>query len=184
MLETERLRLELWQEEDWQAFRPIATDPRVMHFLTGGEPWPDEQTRRWVRWQTIVYWRFGFCMWKLRLRGEDRLIGFCGLQPLVVEGKADIEIGWWLAPDLWGKGLATEAARRALGDGFIRCGLRRIVAVAHRENAASIQVMKKIGLRYGREVVYKGTPSVLYLAERKNRTGQTAGTAGRGNPSA
>ena len=54
------------------------------------------------------------------------MIGFCGLQPL--DGTAETEIGWWLAQAWWGKGLATEAARAALRDGFERAGLKRIVA--------------------------------------------------------
>ena len=47
-LETERIRLLLWRDDDWQAFRPIATDPEVMRYITNGVPWSDEQVREFI----------------------------------------------------------------------------------------------------------------------------------------
>ena len=95
------------------------------------------------------------------------MIGFCGLQPL--DGTAETEIGWWLARAWWQQGLATEAARTALTDGFERAGLARIVAVALAANQASIHVMEKLGMTYEREMVHRGLDVVLYAV---NRPGQ------------
>ena len=86
----------------------------------------------------------GFCLWKLIPKEGGGLIGFCGLQPLPEMGE-EIEIGWWLARAWWGRGLATEAARVALRDGFARVGLPRIVAIAQPANTASIGIMRKAG---------------------------------------
>jgi ribosomal-protein-alanine N-acetyltransferase len=73
-----------------------------------------------------------------------------------------VEIGWWLAPAYWGKGLATEAARHALAYGFEVSHLERIVAIAQAANRDSLRVMEKIGMRFEREAVHKGIRVVLY----------------------
>jgi RimJ/RimL family protein N-acetyltransferase len=74
---------------------------------------------------------------------------------------------WWLARGYWGQGLATEAAKAAMHDGFARCGLARIVAIAMPANQTSIGVMKRLSMRFEREYVHKGFPTVLYAISRE-----------------
>jgi RimJ/RimL family protein N-acetyltransferase len=131
-----------------------------MRYIGDGTPWPEERSRRFVARQVELYCERGFCLWKLLPREGGRLIGFCGLQPL--PGTPDVEIGWWLARVWWGQGLATEAARAALGDGFARVGLSRIVAIAQPANIASIRIMLKLGMRYERMTDPYGVPVALY----------------------
>ena len=163
-LESVRLFLRPWVAEDWRAFRPIATDPDVMRHITDGVPWTDEQTQEFVQRQIGHFTERGFCLWKLVAKKDvsARIIGFCGLQPLDIDGRQEVEIGWWLAKDCWGKGLATEAAREALRFGIDRAGLKRIISIARPDNTASRHVMMKLGMTYEREVVHKGVPVVLY----------------------
>lgn len=163
-LETERMFLRPWEAEDWLAFRPIATDPEVMRYITGGTPWTDEQIREFVQRQIRHFAERGFCLWKLLAKevASGRIIGFCGLQPLEIEGTEEVEIGWWLARDYWGKGLATEAARIALRFGFEHAGLARIVSIALPENAASLHVMEKLGMTHERKTTNKSVPVLLY----------------------
>jgi ribosomal-protein-alanine N-acetyltransferase len=149
-----------WQPDDWLLLRPIATDPEVMRYISDGKPWPDERIREFVGRQVAHFDRLGYCLWKLLLKESAEMIGFCGLQPL--DGTAETEIGWWLARAWWGRGLATEAARVALTDGFERAGLKRIVAVALAANRASIHVMDKLGMKYEREMVHRGFDVVLH----------------------
>jgi ribosomal-protein-alanine N-acetyltransferase len=159
MLETERLLLRPWLPEDCEAFRPIATDPRVMRYTAGGKPWSDGQITEFVTRQITGLERNGFCLWRLLPKQQsDRLIGFCGLQPwrdrpgLDIGYNGVIEIGWWLAADCWGQGFATEAARTVLEDGFGRAGLEKIIAVIHRDNQPSQRVAIRIGLEFERAV--------------------------------
>jgi RimJ/RimL family protein N-acetyltransferase len=163
MLETARMRLLPWQRDDWLLLRPIATDPKVMRYISDGKPWPDERIREFVGRQVAHFDRFGYCLWKLLLNESPEMIGFCGLQPL--DGTTETEIGWWLARAWWGQGLATEAARVALMDGFERAGLKRIVAVAQAANIASIHVMDKLGMKYEREMIHRGFEVVLYTVD-------------------
>jgi RimJ/RimL family protein N-acetyltransferase len=95
-----------------------------MRYIGDGAPWPEERSRQFVERQIALFDQRGFCLWKLvpSCNEGGGLIGFCGLQPL--PEAEEIEIGWWLARAWWGRGLATEAARAALRDGFERVGLR------------------------------------------------------------
>lgn len=164
-LETKRLLVLPWESVDWLAFKLIATDPLVMKYISNGQIWPDEKIISFVERQKRHYQRFGFCLWKLVLKSDHRLAGFCGLQPL--DDLPGIEIGWWLSSDHWGQGLAAEAAREALSDGFDRIGLRRVTAVALPENAASTRIMAKLGMSYEKVVFHHGFRVVMYSIEKK-----------------
>jgi [ribosomal protein S5]-alanine N-acetyltransferase len=173
-LETTRLRLLPWHREDWLQLKPIAQDPEVMRYISEGQPWTDERTQELVERQIASYGQHGFCLWRLLAKQtgnpglSEPMIGFCGLQPL--RETAEIEIGWWLARAWWGKGLATEAARKAMRDGFDRAGLSRIVAIAQPENRASIHIMEKLGMHFERETTHRGFGVVLYAIERAQRS--------------
>jgi len=73
------------------------------------------------------------------------MILFCGVG--FWRAEPDPEIGRWLARRYWGRGLATEAAQAAMHDAFDRVRLERIVSIARPENAASIRIMDKLGLK-------------------------------------
>jgi [ribosomal protein S5]-alanine N-acetyltransferase len=147
-METERLLIQPWARDDWRAFRPIATDPEVMRYIGSGEIWSDERIVGFVERQIDGLRVRGYALWKLVEKENEGLIGFCGLQPLRETGET--EIGWWLARDRWGRGLATEATRHVLHHGLDEIGLERIVAIAQPENTASVNVMRKIGMRFER----------------------------------
>jgi ribosomal-protein-alanine N-acetyltransferase len=164
-LESKRLLLLPWESADWTAFKPIATDPLVMKYISDGQVWPDEKIIESVERQRGHCRKSGFCLWKLISKNENSLAGFCGLQPL--DDSPGIEIGWWLASDLWGQGIATEAAQVALNEGFERLGLKRVVAQAIRKNRASMRVMVKLGMRFEKEVLHHGFSVVMYSMEKR-----------------
>lgn len=169
MLETARTRMEAWQPEDAAAVRRLATDSRVMRHISGGEPWDDERIREFLARQIRQEEQLGYCLWKLMLKETSEMVGLCGLQPLA--GTDEIEVGWWLAPEHWGKGIATEAALAALAWAFEQKKLSRVVAVALPDNHASIRVMEKLGMRFEGRVLHKGFEVVKYAIDR-----QAAGT--------
>jgi RimJ/RimL family protein N-acetyltransferase len=160
VLQTERLILDAWQSSDWTAFRPIAVDPEVMRYITGGAPWSDEQIRGFVDRQIKLYAERGFCRWKLLEAGGGSPIGFCGVG--FWRDGLEPEIGWWLARRYWGRGLATEAARCALRDALERVGLPRIISVAAVGNTASLRIMEKLGLEFEREFEAEGMRLAQY----------------------
>jgi len=174
MLETARLLLLPWQAEDAEAFRPIATDPEVMRYITGGKAWPEEQIAEFIQRQISGLERNGFCLWRLfRKQQHERLIGFCGMQPwrdrpgLDIGYHGVIEIGWWLARDCWRQGFATEAARAALDFGFGQAGLEKIIAVTHRDNKPSQRVAGRIGLVFERAVALDAIEIWVFAATKE-----------------
>ena len=164
VFETDRLRFATWATDDWLAFKEIATDPLVVKYITTGEPWPDERIHEFVARQCENWEKHQICLWRLLLKDNDTMIGICGLQRL--PPGPDVEIGWWLAPSHWGKGLATEAARQALAYGFDVGNFERIVAIAQSANRDSLRVMERIGMRFEREALHKGIRVVLYAIGR------------------
>jgi [ribosomal protein S5]-alanine N-acetyltransferase len=160
-LETERLILAPWEPDDWLLFKPIATDPQVMHFITGGRPWADDEIRNFAERNRTNFQDRGFCRWKLVEKASGDFIGFCGLGFL--RDHKDPEIGWWLAHDRWGKGLASEAARAAFADALDRVGLKRIISIANPDNHASTRIMQKLGFRLENRYEYAGKPEVMYV---------------------
>jgi RimJ/RimL family protein N-acetyltransferase len=164
ILETERLILDTWQSADWTEFRPIATDPEVMRYITGGAPWSDDQIRGFVERQVKLYLDRGFCRWRLAEKPAREMIGFCGVG--IWRDGLDPEIGWWLARRHWGRGLATEAATAALRDAFERVQLDRVISIAMPANAASRRIMEKLGLEFECEFENEGVRLVRYAIDR------------------
>lgn len=151
-----------WEVGDWLDFSAIAADPEVMRYIGEGKPWPAERARQFVVRQMALFDERGFCLWKLLPKEGGPLLGFCGLQPL--PETEEIEIGWWLARAWWGRGLATEAARAALRDGFERVGQTRIVSIAQPANTASVRIMQKLGMCFERTAKPLGIEVVMYVA--------------------
>jgi len=164
ILETERLILDTWQASDWTELRPMATDVEVMRYITGGVPWTDDQIQAFVDRQVKTYSERNFCRWKVLRKPEGEMIGFCGVG--FWRDAPDPEIGWWLARQWWGQGLATEAARAALKHAFEHVGLDRIISIARPENTASTQIMEKIGLTRDCEFENDGLRLVRYAVDR------------------
>jgi RimJ/RimL family protein N-acetyltransferase len=93
---------------------------------------------------------------------QGRCVGRATIGYNLVDGRAELEIGWAVARELWGRGLATELGRHAL-DSAATAGFQRVVAFTRTENVASRRVMEKLGLRYSRDFLHNGHPHVLYL---------------------
>jgi [ribosomal protein S5]-alanine N-acetyltransferase len=161
-LETERLWLCAWETDDLAAARPIFTDPEVMRYINGGRPRTDDEIRNSISRQQNHLRQRGFCLWKLLLKPDGSLIGDCGLQPLQLDGVDEVEIGWRLAKDQWGRGLATEAARVALQHAVEYARLERVIAVAMPQNRASRRIMEKLGMHFERATSKDGFEVVVY----------------------
>jgi ribosomal-protein-alanine N-acetyltransferase len=134
-----------------------------------GGPRTREQVRERLRIQAAQCARDGYTLWMWREVASGELIGQIGLQPAEVEGARAVEVGWSVAPDRWGEGFATEAAEVSLDWGFGRAGLREIVSFAMVDNAPSLRVMEKLGMRYERVFPRAGVPHSLYRLRREDR---------------
>jgi RimJ/RimL family protein N-acetyltransferase len=96
-------------------------------------------------------------------RGNGRVVGWFQAQ-LAGDGSGELELGYRLRPDVWGRGYATEGAAALLAEALGRPEVTRVYAHALLSNGASIRVMEKIGMRYARAWDYRGLPGAEYEA--------------------
>lgn len=146
MIETARLRMRSWRDEDVGPFQAICSDPEVMATL--GPTLDRDQTLTLIERVCVIELQHGHTFWALERREDARLIGWCGIvrgNAGPVEGKA--EIGWRLARDCWGAGYATEAARGAMNWAFANLPDEDVWAITWRENFRSQAVMERLGMR-------------------------------------
>jgi ribosomal-protein-alanine N-acetyltransferase len=148
MLETERLRLREWRAEDREPFARMCADPRVMEFFPA--PLTAEESAAAIERGRAHFARHGFGFWAAELRATGAFIGFIGIAVPGFEAHFTpcVEIGWRLAAEYWGRGLATEGARASLRYGFDELGLPEIVAFTAAANVRSRRVMEKLGMSH------------------------------------
>lgn len=146
-IETERLVLRSWREEDVDQFLQVNSDPEVMATL-GPVLDRDQVSALIVRMQGIEA-AHGYCFWAMVRRQDDRVIGWCGVIRGTVQPIMDQpEIGWRMARDCWGQGYATEAARATLDWLFANQSDEAAWAITTVENRGSRAVMERLGMSY------------------------------------
>lgn len=143
-IETDRLSLREWRDEDADAMHAMGLDPRVMEFL--GPPASHDQARELVAGQIVNQSLFGHCFWPVERRSDGELLGFCGLNPAHWPIDAEIEIGWRLRRDAWGRGYAREAAAASLAWGWRNLDVPTIAAITVPANARSWGLMERLGM--------------------------------------
>ncbi len=149
---------------DGRAMLQVLGDPLVAAWLRGaGESGPftlAECEARAAR--NAAHWQAHGFGSSLAFQGE-RCVGRAVLAHTLVAGRAELEIGWAVASDMWGQGLATQLGAHAL-QCATAAGFERVVAFTRVENVASRRVMEKLGLRQEREFSHHGLPHVLYAS--------------------
>jgi len=145
-LDTDRLSIRPWQPADRPALKALTEDPEVMRYVHGGLPYSDEELDEFLGRQSRQLAEHDLCMGALIEKSSGRLVGVCGIQPLGTTG--DLEIGWWLARDRWGRGYATEGGRAAMQHVFETLGRKRVVAIIDPGNDPSIRVVKRLGMQH------------------------------------
>jgi len=152
-LETERLVLRDWREEDWKPFLRHTNTPAVMRWLGGRM---DQDGVVTARARLESYRRdHGHTFWLVERKPDGghlagEVLGFCGLKRSNIEGGpiGDMEIGWRLRQDAWGRGYAREAAEASMDTAFDRFEVPHVVALTVERNKGSWGLMKRLGMRH------------------------------------
>jgi RimJ/RimL family protein N-acetyltransferase len=141
-LETKRLILRMWREEDFEEYAKLCADPEVMRYL-GGKTF--DTTEAWRHMAMMVgHWHLlGYGQWAVEEKGTGRFVGRVGF--LNPEGWPGFEIGWTLKREFWRKGYATEGGRRALEYAFKELDKQHVISLIRPENRASIRVAERLG---------------------------------------
>lgn len=145
-IETERLVLRTWRDNDLDALHALCIDPQVMRYL-GPPASRDDVSARLARQQDYQADQ-GFSFWPIERKGDGVFVGFCGVKP-GAEGtpiEHNVEMGWRLCADSWGKGYAFEAAKASLAWCWANLDIPEVVAATNVENMRSWGLMEKLGM--------------------------------------
>ena len=145
-LQTKRLTLRQWRDEDYPAFASLNSDADVMRFFPNRLS--REQSDAMLNRLRGNIERNGWGFWAAEHRDSGQLMGFVGLNTPTAQLPFNpcVEIGWRLAKAFWRQGFASEAAALSLRYGFEQLELDSIVAFSPVANIGSQAVMKKIGM--------------------------------------
>jgi len=155
-IETPRLLLRAWRDEDRAPFAAINADPEVMRYFAA--PLTADETYEAMDRYNLQLDRDGFSMFAAVDRETNTLAGVLGMQtmriivPNIVQPA--VEIGWRLGLHAQGRGLATEGARAIIDYAFNKVGLREVVAITIAPNTESRRVMEKLGMTYRPELTF------------------------------
>lgn len=148
-LDTARLVLRRWRDDDLAPMAAINADPQVMRWIGDGQPRSLESTTAAIARCERQWDELGYGWFAVEIRSTGELAGFTGLA--IPDDIPDImpavEIGWRLGRPYWGQGIATEAARAALRFAFLDRGMTQVVGIHQVENRASERVIEKLGMR-------------------------------------
>ncbi len=167
LLETPRLWLRPLSWDDLEDLACIYADPRVTRFIsTTGLPRSREETLFFLKRITTAQQERGLSLWAFVLKETGHVIGRGGPSFQEVEGQEELEIGWALAYNYWGQGLASEAARAARDYLFWELGQERLISIIDPPNVASQRVAEKLGSIYERDAVAFGKTCRIYALHK------------------
>jgi RimJ/RimL family protein N-acetyltransferase len=174
-LETARLRLLPWGEQHSELLVRLASNPDVMRFIGPGTPWSRAKAEQVAAAQCQHWTAHGFGWRPATIKATGDLIGFMALN-FVGEGTpgldaAEYEIGWWLAPQAWGRGFAREGAMAMRDEAFDALNPPSVVARIQPGNGRSIAVAHAAGLTHDLATTDKaGEPVIVYRLAAVDRS--------------
>ena len=165
-LDTPRLRIRDKTANDLDFLAGLSADPRVMRWIGDGSTYPRGEIEARLARVIATEREPGHDRWAsfkiLERKADGAPVGQAGLLRCEVDGRPEIEIGWWLAPAMWGHGYATEAAIALRDYAFGTAGVERLVVVLHAENVRSVAVTERIGGAGPRLATYRGHEVTCY----------------------
>jgi [ribosomal protein S5]-alanine N-acetyltransferase len=164
VLTTERLVLRPVTAQDHAVLLSHWTLPDVRRFLFDGEALSAAEVAETIEESVRDFNEDGYGIWLIQ--DGTGLVGTTGLRPLDELG---LEIFYSLAPGSWGKGYATEAARAVVEHALVDLGLPEVMAEVDEGNAASVAVVKRLGM-----TPFGVVPGVLGAMTRYRKTAKTA----------
>lgn len=172
MIETDRLILRGWRDDDVAPFHAMGNDPEVMRYLGPPMTLDDAQAAR-DRMNAYLA-EHGYCFWAVERKADGAFLGFCGIKP-GPEGTplfGEVEIGWRLRRDAWGQGYAREAAEATIAWAWANIDAPTIAAMTVFANTNSWGLMERLGMRrdhaddFDHPAVPDGSPLKQHLVYR------------------
>jgi RimJ/RimL family protein N-acetyltransferase len=165
---TERLLIRQFDPEvDVEAAVSVYCDAEVMRYVTGGPLSDEEAVRGALEKYVRAQQEYGFSSWAVVERETGRVIGDVGFG--IFEPTNEVELGYTLAREFWGRGYATEAAGSCLSAGLAHLDVPRIIAVVDAENQASLRVAEHVGMASVKTIAVHHRPHLLFEAHASRR---------------
>ena len=167
IIESERLYLTEYTNDDVQLLFQLNSDPEVLKYI--GPPWTKIENAKKRIIEIIDYYSKnpGLGVWAAYEKNSNEYIGFFELAHL--DKTEEIEVGYRLHKKYWGQGYATEMSKVLIDYGFNKLGLDQIVGITHPENFASQNVLLKCGLRYVKDAVFYGFLDKYYVIDNPKK---------------
>ena len=165
MIDTDRLTLRhLDAEQDAEFVLRLLNEPSFLrHIGDRGVRTLDDARAYVANGPAASYARHGFGLYLAARRDDGAKVGICGL--VKRDALDDVDIGFSLLPEHWGRGYAIEAAAAVMEHARRDCGLARLAGVVNPDNAASIRVLTKLGMTFERPVrLADGAPEIHLYA--------------------
>ncbi|SDO69950.1 Protein N-acetyltransferase, RimJ/RimL family [Pedococcus dokdonensis] len=171
-VESERLVLRQFTAQDADLLIGLDSDPAVMRFLTGGEPsMSDDEVRDEVIPSLLAAyerWNGRFGLFAAHEKATGDFIGWFCLRPQRTGPLDEVELGYRLRRDAWGKGYATEGSHALVDKGFSELGVNTVWGETMALNLSSQRVMEKVGMSVVESIP---TPDEMQSVEGAERGG-------------
>ncbi len=162
ILETNRCRLRLFNQEDAESVFHLNLHPDIFRFTTDPPFESVEHARKFI--EDYEKKRInGFGRWAVELKSDGAFIGWCGIKYIPEENEYDV--GYRFLPEYLGQGYAVETGVACIEYGFSK-GINRIVARVHKENFRSVRVSAKLNMLYEKDLMYDGVPWMNFVVEQ------------------
>ena len=167
ILETERLHLRLLTADDADFYLRLVNQESWLRYIGNRGVYTNEQAQLAIaNGPLAMYARFGFCLYLVEIKSDAVPIpaGICGL--IKRDTLDDVDIGFAFLDEHCGQGYAHESAAAVLDYGRNTLGLPRIVAITAPDNAQSIRLVEKLGLRFDKQIILNsdGSSTNLYVS--------------------
>ena len=162
-IQSARLEMRSYRDEDFDFLYSLLADPEIVQFIGNGKTRNREEALQFMYWIYRCYRENPELGLRVLIRKEDgATVGHAGLVPQKVEGKEELEIGYWVAKDYWGQGYATEAAKALRYYGSQYLGRKRFVSLIQPGNGASRKVAERLGMQLEKKITMADKEVCLY----------------------
>ncbi|MCK8522999.1 GNAT family N-acetyltransferase [Aquimarina sp. D1M17] len=168
VIETSRLLLREMNMGDAQDMLRLYSRPEVQKYTGESVITTLEGIYDKIDEKRKEYKKYGYGRWITFLKEDMQFVGWAGLSYLPEFDK--IDLGYRFLTEFWGKGIATEVSKEILQYGFETLQLEEIIAIAMKENIASIKVMQKVGMQFDKYAPYEpgGEDYVWYTCSKNS----------------
>lgn len=146
-IESERCVIKVPEQSDYDYFFGLMNDKKVMQYIGSGGIRTPEQIHETINKAILHYQKHHFSVGGVFDKSTNAFIGRAGIFYLAWDDtQPEIEIGYTLHQQYWGKGIATELAKALIKWGFANLNIDKLVGVTIPENVASQRVLIKAGM--------------------------------------